>query len=188
MLERGRAKDPRVRWVPGDMRSAGLGRRFGLAVCAFNSFLCLLTPDDALAFLHNARSHLRPGGLLGIEISHFTPEELADPPGDPELAHDLVREDSEGRLERLSVTRYDATSQLMRMRLFYRLDDPGGTPRARRAHDLAIRVTHRDELLLMLRLADLRPEAVYGGFGREPFEAESDHLIVLARREPETEG
>src|SRR5215210_5589738 len=68
MIERGREKSRSVDWVVGDMRSASLEQRYGLAVCAFNSFLCLKSVDDALAFLHNARRHLLPGGLLGIEV------------------------------------------------------------------------------------------------------------------------
>jgi hypothetical protein len=50
-----------------------------------------------------------------------------------------------------------------------------------RAHDLTIRVTGRDELGLMLRLAGFKVEAVYGGFEGEAFTARSDHLIMLAR-------
>ncbi len=65
MVERGRAKGSTVEWVHGDMQSVKLGRRYGLAVCAFNSFLCLLSVDDALAFLRNAREHLEPGGCSG---------------------------------------------------------------------------------------------------------------------------
>ena len=57
-----------------------------------------------------------------------------------------------------------------------------GALEGRRAHDLTIRVTWRDELGLMLRLAGFEVEAVYGGFEGEAFTAESDHLIVLARR------
>src|ERR671911_2682100 len=41
MVERGREKGGEVKWVHGDMRSAKLGRPYKLAVCAFNSFLCL---------------------------------------------------------------------------------------------------------------------------------------------------
>jgi hypothetical protein len=44
-----------------------------------------------------------------------------------------------------------------------------------------VRITNRDELLLMLRLAGFEAEAVYGGFDAEPFVSGSDHLIVLAR-------
>jgi SAM-dependent methyltransferase len=181
MVEEGRKKTGTVEWVHGDMRSAKLGRRYKLAVCAFNSFLCLLSIDDALAFLRNAREHLEPGSFLGIEVSAFSPEELAEEPGGPELRHDFTRELPDGRLDRFSVSRYDAASQLLRMRLFYELYGASGELKDRRTHDLTIRVTWRGELELMLRLAGFEVEAIYGGFEGEPFVAGSDHLIVLAR-------
>jgi SAM-dependent methyltransferase len=183
MVERGRKKEEDVQWVVGDMRTAKLDRRYGLAVCGFNSFLCLLTPDDALAFLRNAREHLEPGGLLGLEVSAFSAEELAEEPGGPSLHHDLSRDLPDGgRLDRFSLSRYNATSQIMEMRLFYELYNASGAQKSSRAHDLAIRIANRDGLLLMLRLTGFGVEAVYGGFDSEPFTAESDHLIVLARR------
>jgi SAM-dependent methyltransferase len=182
MVEQGRKKSGKPGWVHGDMRSVDPGRRHKLAVCAFNSFLCLLDVDDALAFLRNAREHLEPGGLLGIEVSAFSPEELAEEPGGPGLRHDFTRALPDGRLDRFSVSRYDAASQLLRMRLFYELHGASGEPKETRAHDLSIRVVGRAELELMLRLAGFEVEAVYGGFEGEPFSSESDHLVVLARR------
>jgi SAM-dependent methyltransferase len=182
MVEGGKEKGGDVRWVAGDMRTAELGRRHGLAVCAFNSFLCLLTPGDALCFLRNAHSHLEPGGLLGIEVSAFSSEELADEPGGPSLRHDLTRDLPDGgRLDRFSLSRYDAATRLMEMRLFYETYDASGAQKSGRAHDLSIRITTRDELLSILRLAGFDVEAIYGGFDAEPFTPESDHLIVLAR-------
>jgi SAM-dependent methyltransferase len=181
MVERGRTKSKRVEWVRDDMRSARLGRRYGLAVCAFNSFLCLLSIDDALAFVRNAKEHLKPGGLLGIEVSAFSPEELVDPPGGPELRHDFTRELPQGRLDRFSVSRYDAASQLLKMRLFYELYGASRELESRQAHELTITVVSRRELELMLRLAGFEVEAVYGGFEGEPFAAGSEHLILLAR-------
>ena len=182
MVEKGRKKGGSVEWVAGDMRTAKPGRRHGLAICAFNSFLCLLSVDDALAFLRNTREHLEPGGLLGIEVSAFSPEELAEEPDGPSLRHDLTRDLPEGWLDRFSLSRYDAATQLMDMRLFYELYDASGELESRRAHDLTIRITNRAELGLMLRLAGFDVEAVYGGFAGEPFTAESEHLIVLARK------
>jgi SAM-dependent methyltransferase len=181
MVEKGRKKGGTVEWVRGDMRSAKLGRRYALAVCAFNSLLCLPGVDEALAFLRNAREHLEPGGLLGIEVSAFSPEELAEDPSGPDLRHDFTRELPDGRLDRFSVSRYDAASQLLSMRLFYELYGAWGALKERRAHDLTIRVVGRAELELMLRLVGFEVEAVYGGVEGEPFAAESDHLIVLAR-------
>jgi len=182
MVERGKRKGETVEWVVGDMRSARPERLYGLAVCAFNSFLCLLSTDDALAFLRNAREHLIPGGLLGMEVSAFSPEEVVDSPGGPELRHDFTRALPDGRLDRFSISRYDAASQLMQMRLFYERYGAKGVLESRRAHDLTIRIVGRNELLLMLRLSGFEVEAVYGGFEGEPFTSASDHLVVLARR------
>ncbi|MDQ3864842.1 MAG: class I SAM-dependent methyltransferase [Actinomycetota bacterium] len=182
MAERGMEKSGGVGWIVGDMRSVDPGQRFGLAICAFNSFLCLKSVDDALMFLHNAHEHLVPGGLLGIEVSAFSPEELIDPPGGPALRHDFTRELQDGRLNRFSISRYDAATQLMEMRLFYERYDASGTLETRSAHDLTIRITNRDELDLMLQTAGFEIEAIYGGFEGEPFASASDHLIVLARK------
>ena len=181
MVERGRAKSTAIEWTVGDMRRVKLGRRFGLAICAFNSFLCLLSVDDALAFLRNAREHLEPGGLLGVEVSAFSPEELADSGGGSTLRHDFTCETPDGWLDRFSVSHYDAASQVMEMRLFYEMYAHSGVLESRRAHDLKIRLVGRAELELMLRLSGFEVERVHGGFEGEPFEAGSDHLVVLAR-------
>ncbi|MDP9425645.1 MAG: class I SAM-dependent methyltransferase [Actinomycetota bacterium] len=182
MVEVGQEKGNAVRWVQGDIREALLGQSYGLAICAFNSLLCLLSIDDAVTFLRNAREHLVPGGLLGIEVSAFSPDELSDPPGGPVLRHDFTRKQPDGgRLERFSVSRYDPASQLLYMRLFYELYGKQGALENKRAHDLTIRVVGRGELELMLKLAGFEVEAVYGGFEGEPFDTGSDHLITLAR-------
>jgi SAM-dependent methyltransferase len=183
MVERGKEKGGTVEWVVGDMRGADPGQRYGLALCAFNSFLCLTEVDDALAALRNAREHLVPGGLLGIEISAFSPEDLVDPPGGPALRHDFTRLQPDGRLDRFSVSYYDAATQLMEMRLFYELYDASGTLENRRAHNLTIRVVGLSELTLMLQTAGFEVEVVYGGFEGELFTSTSDHLIVLARKQ-----
>jgi SAM-dependent methyltransferase len=179
MAEIAKEKAGNAEWIVGDMRHADPKLRYGLAVCAFNSFLCLKSIDDALAFLRNAREHLVPGGLLGIEVSAFSPEELT---GSPQLHHDFTRDLADGRLDRFSVSTYDPATQLMHMRLFYERYDEAGTLETRRAHDLTIRITTRDELLLMLKLANFEIEAVCGGFDGEPFTSASDHLILLARK------
>jgi SAM-dependent methyltransferase len=179
MVDGGREKGQAVGWILGDMRDAKPKRSYGLAVCAFNSFLCLRSKEDALAFLRNAHEHLAPGGLLGIEVSAFSPEELS---GGAELRHDLTRELPDGSLDRFSVSTYDSATQLMHMRLFYERYDGSGSFEDRMAQDLTIRTTNRDELLLMLRLTGFEAEEVYGDFEGGTFDSASDHLIVLARK------
>jgi len=182
MVGLGNGKSGSIEWIVGDMRSVDPGRRYGLAICAFNSFLCLKSVDDALTFLRNAREHLAPGGLLGIEVSAFSPEELVDSPDGPALRHDFTRALPDGRLDRFSASHYDAATQLLHMRLFYERYDASGTFENRRSHDLTIRVIGHGELDLMLRLTGFELEAVYGGFEGEPFTTASDHLIMLARK------
>ena len=182
MVERGKQKGGSVEWLVGDMRSANPGRRYWLAICAFNSFLCLKSVDDALAFLRNAHEYLMPGGLLGIEVSAFSPEELVDPPGGPALRHDFTRALPAGRLDRFSISHYDAATQLMEMRLFYERYGISGALESQRAHDLIIRIVGCSELDLMLRLTGFEVEVVYGGFEGESFTSTSDHLVMLARK------
>ena len=179
MAERGREKGPSVDWIVDDMRDVRLKRSYGLAICAFNSFLCLRSVEDVMAFLRNAHEHLVPGGLLGIEASAFSPEELA---GGPELRHDFTRELADGRLDRFSVSTYDAATQLMHMRLFYERYDGSGSFANRMAQDLTIRITNRDELLLVLKLAGFEAEKIYGDFEGGPFSSASDNLVALARK------
>jgi hypothetical protein len=74
------------------------------------------------------------------------------------------------------------------MRLFYELYGQEGKLETKRMHKLTIRIVGRGELELMLLLAGFEIEAIYGGFEGEPFTADSDHLIVLARRAPAVTG
>lgn len=180
MIELGLKRASNVKWVHGDMRSTRLKEQFGLAVCAFNSFLCLRSIDGALMFLRNARDHLASGGMLGIEVSAFSPDELS---AGPEQRHDFTRSLPDGgRLERLSTTRYNPATQIMHMHLFYELYGADGAMTNKRTHELAIRITGAAELELMLWLTGFEVEEVYGGFEGEPFDERSDHLIVLARK------
>jgi len=57
-----------VRWVQGDMRSFDLRERFGLICIPFRSFQHLLTVHDQRATLERCFHHLRPGGVLALNL------------------------------------------------------------------------------------------------------------------------
>jgi hypothetical protein len=97
--------------------------------------------------------------------------------------YDFTRELADGRLDRFSVSTYDAATQLMHMRLFYERYDGSGSFANRMAQDLTIRITNRDELLLMLKLAGFEAEEIYGDFEGGPFSSASDNLLALARKQ-----
>src|SRR5439155_19255905 len=79
----------RVRLVRGDMRDFDLGERFDLALIAVKSFAYLAGRAEQQRALACVAAHLRPGGLLALDLLHPSPAWLARPPGS--LWQDLVR-------------------------------------------------------------------------------------------------
>lgn len=55
----------------GDMRSLELGRSFDAVLCLGTAFNYLATPTDARAAFRTFRRHLRPGGLLVLDLTNF---------------------------------------------------------------------------------------------------------------------
>src|SRR3954470_9386576 len=79
----------RARLVEDDMRDFRLGHTFDFALVAVKSFAYLQTAADQLEALACIASHLRPGGLLALDLLHPSLEWLAQSPGS--LRQDLVR-------------------------------------------------------------------------------------------------
>ncbi len=57
-----------VSWIEADMRDFDLGRRFGLVIIPYRSFLHLLTDADQAACLAAVYRHLVPGGRLALNF------------------------------------------------------------------------------------------------------------------------
>src|SRR5689334_285697 len=70
---RGKQPPENLTLVQGSMQSFDLPeRRFALAYIAFRAFQHLLTTEDQLEALARIREHLRPGGLLALDL--FEPD------------------------------------------------------------------------------------------------------------------
>ena len=81
----------RVRLVQGDLRYLELRERFDLAIVAVKTFAYLITRHDQQRALAAICAHLRPGGLLAIDLLNPTPDWLSRSPGS-------VRQDVFGQL------------------------------------------------------------------------------------------
>jgi ubiquinone/menaquinone biosynthesis C-methylase UbiE len=62
------AEDLDVTWIEADMRDFDLGRRFGLIIIPYRSFLHLLTDADQAACLAAVYRHLIPGGRFALNF------------------------------------------------------------------------------------------------------------------------
>lgn len=172
----------RVCLVRGDIRAFALAEQFDLALVPTNSFTYLQTRAEQLAALQRIAVHLRPAGRLALALFHPSPEWLAQPDGS--LRQDLAVDDRVGgrtvvRTE--TVVSTDRVAQVRLIRSAYEVVAHDGSF-SKRFVEWPFRYTFRFEAEHLLERAGFAIEAVYGGYGREPFEATSALMLFLARR------
>lgn len=163
-----------------DMRSMTLGRRFGLVFAALNTFMHLETQADQLATLHSAARHLAPDGRFVLDL--FNPYTCVVPERSGLLTlhceHRL--EDPPRHVLHFECQSIDPAAQRIEVTFLYDETFPDGTVR-RTAATFPMRYCYLPELELLLAAGGLALEAAYGSYDLDPYSAESDRLIVVAR-------
>lgn len=168
-----------VTLVEADLRTFVLPRRdFGFAFCTSNTLMHLTTPADQLAALTNAAAHLRPGGLLMVDLFHPDIARLMEVHGLMELA-DQWQTPEGGQVTKWSVRTLDLAAQLQETLFIYDETAPDGTLR-RTLCPFTLRFLWRNEAELMLQAAGLVVEAVWGDFDGGSYDNQSEHLILVA--------
>jgi SAM-dependent methyltransferase len=173
----------RARLHQGDMRGFALGEVFDLAIIAARSFAYLISRADQQSTLAAVAAHLRPGGLLTLDLRNPSPAWLLEPPGS--LRQDLVHYDHERRLtvaRTETVVSTDLAAQVRVIRSAYEMVADDGSV-TKRFVEWPYRYTYRFEAEHLLERAGFAIEAVYGGHQREPFTSDSTWLLLLARRQ-----
>lgn len=69
MLREAAQRLPDARLVQGDLRDFGLGERFELVTCLFDSLNNLTDAGDLLAAFRRVRAHLLPGGVFAFDVN-----------------------------------------------------------------------------------------------------------------------
>jgi SAM-dependent methyltransferase len=171
----------RGRLVEADMRSFDLGEQFDLAVVAAKSFAHLTGRADQEAALRSIARHVRAGGLVALDLLHPSPEWLRDPPGS--LRQDLCERIDDGAvvIRTETVVSTDLAQQVRVIRSAYELVSPDGSV-TKRLVEWPYRWTYRFEAEHLLERAGFAVEALYGGYGREPFTSASPTMVMIARR------
>ena len=169
MLARLREKPgaERVEAVAGDMATTRVAAGFSLVYLVFNTIFNLTTQDAQVACFENAAAHLRGGGRFVIEAR--VPELQRLPLGQTVLPW---RADPEG----MSYYVYDVVSQRLSGQHFH-LEDGHF-----RAGPTEMRYAWPAELDLMARLAGMRLEHRWAGWGGEPFTGLSPAHVSVYRK------
>jgi SAM-dependent methyltransferase len=169
MLARLREKPggERIGAIVGDMAATRVEGEFALVYLVFNTIFNLTTQDGQVACFENAAAHLQGGGRFVIEAR--VPELQRLPLGQTVLPW---RADPSG----MSYYVYDVVTQRLSGQ-HYHLEDG-----RLQASPTEMRYAWPAELDLMARLAGMRLEHRWGGWGREPFTALSPaHVSVYER-------
>jgi SAM-dependent methyltransferase len=169
-----RAVQARVALKCADMRDYRFSQKFKLVICAFNSFLHLMTTDDQLTCLASVREYLADDGLLCISV--FAP------------FHDLLARKTEtdeqlctdNAIARYFTTRNQA-EQTMELAIALEATDADGLVH-RHTTKFTLSWIHHREMHLLLRLAGYRVEKVYGGYDKRPYDYVSGRQVFVAKK------
>ena len=169
MLSRLRAKPGahEIEAVAGDFATTRVPGEFSLVFLIFNTIFNLVTQDAQVACFENAAAHLQAGGRFVIETR--VPPLQSLPPGQSVLP---IRADAEG----FSFSSFDVATQRFHNQHFYVVDG------RLESFPVEFRYAWPAELDLMARLAGMRLQDRWAGFGREPFtDMSRSHVSVYEK-------
>jgi len=170
-----------------DMRDFDLTQKdFGLALVPLNTFMHLHTIDDQLATLNAIHRHLKPEGLLVIDLFHPDSTMLAEADGRLYFEDETV-DPTSGRTVQW-YWRHDIEVDEQMRHLTYVLDEIDEAGVVRRTQiPFSLRFFYRFEMELLLRAGDFTIETIFGSYELEPFHSHSPRMIVIARKSTGTE-
>lgn len=174
--------ESRANLVMGDMRDFDVPGQFDFALIAVKSFAYLTRREDQQRTLSAIHRHLRPGGLLALDLMNPSLDWLMMQPGS--LRQDLVQQvPGQGitlaRTEAAVST--DFAEQIRVIRSGYEIVRDDGTV-SKRFVEWPYRYMFRFEAEHLLERSGYEIEALYGGYEREPFTSDSKLMLFLARK------
>jgi SAM-dependent methyltransferase len=169
----------RCRLAKSTMADFSLGRQFGLIYIPAHGFQLLLTRGEQRSCLTSCARHLRPDGLLVMNVFNPRLDLLANPAG-----HEDGPSDFQGpggvTIMCHGHSQYDLANQMVSGSWSYKYDSDQG--HVVREYSLTLRYSFRFEMEWMLEACGFEVEALYGNFDRGEFTAESPEMIFVARR------
>jgi SAM-dependent methyltransferase len=176
MLRIAHARDPRIDWILGDMRSPLVEGAFDLVICCYNTLQLLRTDDDLTQALRAVRRLLRADGIFAFDIYQPNLEWLSR--DQTNIVARAVADDQGRRLEVREDDHYDPASRILTTD--WRLVEASGAgdqPLARSRFE--IRQYFRHDIDRLVASADLTVTERYGDLDRSPFTADSKRQVLV---------
>lgn len=168
----------RVSLVRGDIRNFHLDETFDLIFIGFNSFLHLLTDDDALATLACVREHCHESTRFIMDI--FVPDPLfLYRPKDRRVPAKIYRDSETGGAVKVEeINSYDPETELNRLRWYYSTDENKDFL----VIDFTLRMYFPDTMDRLLHDGGFQVAAKWGDYNRTPLSPDSELQIYVARQ------
>lgn len=184
MLDIARLRLPdSVELVECDMRrlsepGALAGGPFWLAFSAINTFLHLPDVESQLMTLNGLRNVVVSGGVLLLDLFVPHPDYLVTLDG--RLSHEFKTLLPDGtRIDKWAARTHDLASQTVDTTVFFDGTTTSGQV-TRFVERYSTRYIHVFELEHLLARAEWEIVSIYGGYDLEPFDSESERIIILA--------
>jgi SAM-dependent methyltransferase len=164
-----------VDWYVQDARSMELNRNFALAFMATNALQHLQDLTSLRAFFSRVRAHLRPDGLLIIDVFNPSVPKLCRNFGTPYLHKRFCLLD--GRPVEVEIdSEYIPDSQVLHFILTYRHEG-----QIIHTKDVRMRCFFPEELLALCHLGGFQVVERFGDYDETPFHGSSPKQLVLCR-------
>ena len=151
--------------------------RFAVALLSYNTLLHFQA-EDAGRLLRGAAHLLRPEGLLFIDMANPFLITAADYPDDPVLETSFIDEVSDERVEQWSRSSLDTQTQTLTVSWLFR-------PQDEKSETQAVKIEYHylypHQIILFLQQAGFKLEKMLGSYTGEPFQEESERLLLLAK-------
>ena len=170
----------RVRLLQANLGDFALDQQFGMATLAINTFMHFLTIADQVRVLANAGRHLKPDGWLVIDLPRADRSLLLEAGEHLSINHILTDPDTGRPILKSVIATVDMVTQTQHLTLAYDETDKGGVVH-RTIASFTVRYFFRYEMELLLDKAGFDLEALYGSYGFDPYEDDSERMIFVAR-------
>jgi hypothetical protein len=181
MIERARQKSSGlpIEWVPADVRTFQLGRKFRLIFESGSVFHHMLTRSDQEAYLARVYEHLEENGRLVLNLFFPHPNRLVSTDAEEDWFTVQRPDGSEIRVS--GIDQYDAIRQIRTETAYRRWTDANGQEVVRVA-PLSLRYVFPQEMEALLHYNGFEIMERYGNTDCSPLTNESSALIYVCKK------
>ena len=172
-----------AKFYQADMRTFDLSQKdFSFAFIPINTFMHNLTISDQQLTLKTVAAHLKPEGVLAVDLYHPYPQALAEADGRMQFAGQFKGNGNGHTVQWFVSRQLELDEQIQRVTFL--LDDIDTEGVVRRRHfTFPMRYLHRFEMELLLANAGFEVLEILGDYDGSEFYAESPRMIFIAQKE-----